>query len=276
MSMAAKFQNRIQRYGWDKAADCYDSLWGRQIVPAQDLLLEMAALLPGEEVLDVACGTGAITFPAAAAVASGGTVVGVDISDEMVKRCRAEALRRGLERSGFERAEADRLDYPDGRFTSVLCSLGLMYVPDPGVALREFLRVLRPGGQTVVGVWGARKNCGWAGIFPIVDARVRSEVCPLFFQLGTGEALRRALEAAGFEEVEVRRLCTALRYDSAREAVAAAFAGGPVALAYSRFDDLARMEAHAEYLASIEPYRRGRGYDLPGEFVVARGLKPFR
>ena len=274
--MVAKFQNRIQRYGWNKAAPIYDELWGRQLAPAHELLIEMAAPRAGERVLDVACGTGVITFRAAEAVASGGTVVGVDISDEMVKRCRAEARRRGIGRIGFERAKADGLDYPDGTFTSVLCSLGLMYVPDPGVALREFLRVLRPGGQTVVAVWGARKNCGWAGIFPAVDARVRSEVCPLFFQLGTGGALRMALETAGFEEVEVRRICTALRYDSAREAVAAAFAAGPVALAYSRFDDLARMQAHAEYLASIEPYRRGGGYDLPGEFVLARGVKPFR
>jgi hypothetical protein len=62
-----------------------------------------------------------------------------------------------------------------------------------------------------------------------------------------------------------------LRYDSARHAVAAAFAGGPVALAYSRFDDRTRAEAHAEYLASIEPYNRGSGYEIPGEFVIASG-----
>jgi hypothetical protein len=47
--------------------------------------------------------------------------------------------------------------------------------------------------------------------------------------------------------------------------------GGPVALAYSRFDDATREEAHAEYLTSIEPYRNGKRYEIPGEFVIARG-----
>jgi hypothetical protein len=64
-----------------------------------------------------------------------------------------------------------------------------------------------------------------------------------------------------------------LRYSTADDACGAAFAGGPVALAYSRFDDETRREAHAEYLASIEAYRRGERYEIPGEFVVAKGRK---
>jgi hypothetical protein len=107
-----------------------------------------------------------------------------------------------------------------------------------------------------------------------VDSRVRSEVCPLFFQLGTGDALRYTFESAGFAHVVVDRISTTLRYDSADDACGAAFAGGPVALAYSRFDERTREEAHGEYLASIEPYRRGTGYAIPGEFVVALGRRP--
>jgi hypothetical protein len=74
--------------------------------------------------------------------------------------------------------------------------------------------------------------------------------------------------------VASERISTTLRYRSAEAAVGAAFEGGPVALAYSRFDAAARTEAHAEYLASIAPYRRGAGYVIPGEFVVARGVAP--
>ena len=151
-----------------------------------------------------------------------------------------------------------------------------MYVPNPLDALKQMHRVLRPGGRAVVAVWGERSRCGWAEIFPIVDRRVASDVCPMFFQLGTGGALRAQLEAAGFGEVHVERLRTSMRYDSDEEACGAAFAGGPVALAYSRFDERARSEAHAEYLASIDRYRRNggdEGYDVPGEFVVARGVR---
>jgi hypothetical protein len=63
-------------------------------------------------------------------------------------------------------------------------------------------------------------------------------------------------------------------YRSEDEALGAAFRGGPVALAYERFDDSNKRSAHAEYLRSIEPYRAGRGYRIPGEFVAAVGVKP--
>jgi hypothetical protein len=58
-----------------------------------------------------------------------------------------------------------------------------------------------------------------------------------------------------------------------QEAWGAAFAGGPVALAYAHFDTPTRQDAHAEYLAAIEPYRQGSGYAIPGEFVITSGRK---
>ena len=135
-------------------------------------------------------------------------------------------------------------------------------------------RLLRPGGRAAVAVWGARRNCGWAEIFPITDARVASEVCPMFFQLGTGDMLARAFGAAGFTDVRAARLRTTLRYASADDALGAVFRGGPVALAYSRFDEATRHAVHTEYLDSIAAFRAGDGYRVPGEFVVAAGRAP--
>lgn len=235
----------------------------------------MAALRPGETVLDVACGTGLVTFPAAKSVGSAGSVLGTDISEEMVESARLEAARQGLTQTSFERMGAEAIEVETGSYDVVLCSLGLMYVPDPDVALAEVHRVLRSGGRTVQAVWGARKRCGWADIFPIVDSRVQSDVCPMFFLLGTGNNLAGAFERAGFSGIRTRRLDTVLHYDSAEDACAAAFAGGPVAMAYSRFDEDMRREAQAEYISSIEPYRVVDGsYQIPGEFVVASALKP--
>jgi ubiquinone/menaquinone biosynthesis C-methylase UbiE len=271
--MNAALQRRVQRYGWDKAAICYEQYWAAQLAPAQARMLHLAELKPGERALDVACGTGLVTFPAAGAVGPTGTVVGTDISERMVEQLRAEAGRRGLAQVQAERMDAERLELADAAFDVALCSLGLMYVPDPLAALIEMHRVLVPGGRAVAVVWGERRRCGWAEIFPIVDHRVESDVCPLFFQLGTGDTLKRRFEQAGFTEVVEERLMAPMAYDSAVEALGAAFAGGPVALAYSRFDRRTRDEAHAEYLASIEPYRNGAGYSIPGEFVVTRGLK---
>jgi ubiquinone/menaquinone biosynthesis C-methylase UbiE len=272
--MDPALQRRVQRYGWDKAAASYERFWSAQLQPAQDRLLELAAIQPGDHVLDLACGTGLVSLPAASAAGPSGRLLGTDISARMVERAREEARAQGLAHAEFERMGAEALDLPDATFDVVLCALGLMYVPDVQAALREMHRVLAPGGRAVAAVWGARANCGWADIFPIVDARVRSEVCPLFFMLGTGERLAHEFTVAGFVTVDTDRLSTVLEYASADEAIGAAFVGGPVAMAYSRFDDATRAEAHAEYLASIDAYRHGDGYRIPGEFVVVRGVRP--
>lgn len=267
--MDARLQLRVQR-----AASIYEGAWRRQLAPAQDLLLEMARLQDGEEVVEVACGSGLVTLQAARAVGPGGRVVATDLSEGMLAETRAAAESGGVRNLEVRRAGAEELGLPDDAFDVALCALGLMYVPDPDAALREMGRVLRPGGRAVVAVWGERKRCGWAEIFPIVDARVETEVCPLFFQLGTGDTLGLRMEGAGFREVTVERIETTLEYASPEAALEAAFAGGPVALAYDRFDEPTRSEAHREYLESIAPYRSSGGYRMPGEFVVARGTRP--
>ena len=190
----------------------------------------------------------------------------------MAEGARAEAARRGLANTSFARMDAEALEVTDGQFDVALCALGLMYVPEPPQALREMRRTLAPGGRAVAAVWGARRNCGWAEIFPIVEQRVASDVCPMFFQLGTGDALAQAFRNAGFDRVHVERLSSTLEYADDDQAIGAAFVGGPVAMAYSRFDESMRAAAHVEYLESIAGFRRGgAGYAVPGEFVVVRG-----
>jgi ubiquinone/menaquinone biosynthesis C-methylase UbiE len=271
--MNARLQRRIQRYGWDRAVDIYEASWAAQLKPAQDALLALADLGAGERVVDIACGTGLVTIRAAEAVGPEGQVFATDISERMVEATADEARRRRYSHVTAVHTDAESLDLPDASFDAALCALGLMYVPDTDAALREMHRVLAPGGRAVAAVWGERSRCGWADIFPIVDARVQSDVCPMFFQLGSGNSLAECFLRAGFADVRVERLATALVYDSADAAVEAAFAGGPVALAYSRFDNPTRASARAEYIDSIAPYRSARGYRIPGEFVIVAGSR---
>jgi hypothetical protein len=133
--------------------------------------------------------------------------------------------------------------------------------------------LLKRGGRAVAAVWGQRDRCGWAEIFPIVESRIQSDVCPMFFQMGTQDVLSRTMQMAGFADVTHERLPSTLRYESEEEALGAAFVGGPVALAYSRMDEPTRESAHADYLNSIAAYRAGKGYNVAGEFVVAIGWK---
>ncbi len=272
--MNPRLQTRVQRYGWDKAAPYYEAGWKDSLAPAQDQLLEFGAAATGEDILDLACGTGLVTFPLADAVGPSGRVTATDLSDNMVDSIIAEAARRGMAHVNAFRADAENLhEVEDQSFDLVTCALGLMYCPDPAKAIGEAFRVLRPGGRAVFAVWGARNACGWADIFPIVDARVESDVCPLFFRLGTGETLAAEMATSGFTQIQSERLNTILPYSDDRAAIDAAFVGGPVAMAYARFDDGTKQTAEAEYLASIAPFKFDLGYRIPGEFVVCRGVR---
>jgi SAM-dependent methyltransferase len=271
--MDARRHRLIQRRGWDRAAAFYERYWRAQLRPVHAIVVAQADLRAGQRVLDVACGSGHVTAAVAAAVAPG-RVVATDLAPNMVDATLALASANGLENIEVRCCDAEQLAV-DGPFDVALCSLGLMYVPDPSRATAELHRVLRPGGRVAVSVWGERQRCGWADVFGIVDARVASDVCPRFFALGAPSALSGLLVRGGFVDVDEVRLLVELVYRDAAEAVGAAFLGGPVALAYARFDPATRCAVAEEYLASIDTYRDGHGrYRVPGEFVVASARRP--
>jgi len=272
--MEPRLQRRIQRYGWNLAAADYEPLWQAQLACAHAKLMACARLAPGQRVLDVACGTGLVTLPVAQAVAAQGHVVGVDLSEQMVEAAHGRALDRNVSNVSFARMDAERLALPDASFDVALCAFGLMFMPDPEQAVREMRRVLRPGGRLVIAVWGEQSRCGWSTLFPIVDAEVTSEVCPLFFRMGQKDALASVCVDAQFEIVEQHRFAATLTYQDADEACSAAFIGGPVALAWSRFDDGVRARVRARYVESIAPWRDELGYRVPGEFVVVSASVP--
>jgi len=271
--MEPALQRRVQRYGWDKAASWYEACWQEQLKPSQDLLLEMAAIQPGERVLDIACGTGLVSFRVREMTGDHGFVLGTDISEKMVDLAAGIVKKKNIPAISFSRMDAELLEVPDASYDAALCALGLMYVPDPQQAMREMYRSLKPGGRAVAAVWGKRDHCGWADIFDIVDQRVKSEVCPMFFHLGNPGMLPLLFEKTGFTAVNTKTISSLLLYQSGEEACMAAFAGGPVALAYHKFSEQVKNEAQAAYLDSIEKYRSGQGYAVPGEFVVAVGYK---
>ncbi|GAA5520104.1 class I SAM-dependent methyltransferase [Aliifodinibius salicampi] len=271
--MRPELQRRVQRYGWDYSSPYYEKGWQHQLWPAQNRLLEKASLQKDQKVLDISCGTGLVTFPIAKAVGGKGEVTGIDLSEGMIDKAAEEAKRRGFSNIIFQHMDAEELDLPDESFDVAINSLGLMYYPDPGKAIREMYRVVKPEGRATALVWGRRKKCGWTDIFPIVDRRVESDVCPLFFQLGTGETLKKVFENAGFTDIDSDRFDMKLHFDSDKQAVIAAFLGGAVALAYRKFDEQTKEDAHEEYLESIDSYRNETGYDIPGEFVIVSGKK---
>ena len=149
--MDFRLQKRVQRYGWDRASDDYARFWQYQLEPVQTRLLKLADLKAGENVLDIACGDGLVSFRAAEAVGPRGAVAGDDISEEMIRRAESLRSERGIDNVSFARREAEEPVGAAHPFDAALCSLGLMYVPEPERALAAMFEALRPGGRGGLG-----------------------------------------------------------------------------------------------------------------------------
>jgi SAM-dependent methyltransferase len=138
-----------QREIWDKAAKVYLVGVEPRFAPIIKALFRRAKLQPGERVVDLGCGTGAVTLLAAGAVAPSGRVEAVDISDEMLRVARRRVADGGLPNVTFHNAGGEALPLPNHSADVVLASMSLMFVHDRAAAAREISRVLRSGGRLV-------------------------------------------------------------------------------------------------------------------------------
>src|SRR5687768_12700960 len=106
--MEPSLQRRVQRYGWDKASGYYEAYWQKQLFPAQEKLLQFASIKSGDKVIDIACGTGLVSFPAAVQAGDKGFVLANDISDKMVETATGIAKERNLSNISFQRMDAEQ------------------------------------------------------------------------------------------------------------------------------------------------------------------------
>jgi ubiquinone/menaquinone biosynthesis C-methylase UbiE len=136
---------------YDSVTAEFDRFTERFSKPLALRVIALARLMPGERVLDVATGTGIVACQAAINVGPTGTVMGIDLSDSMLAAAQAKANRAGLnDQVGFRKMDAEALAFKKESFDAVLCLFALLHFPNPLVALREMLRVLRPGGKLVL------------------------------------------------------------------------------------------------------------------------------
>jgi ubiquinone/menaquinone biosynthesis C-methylase UbiE len=115
------------------------------------LTVDHALLQPGEKILDVGCGTGAVTLPAKVRVGKSGEAAGIDPAPEMITVARQKASHAGLE-IDFRVGVIESLPFPDGTFDAVTSSLMMHHLPENVRAkgMAEILRVLKPGGRVLI------------------------------------------------------------------------------------------------------------------------------
>jgi SAM-dependent methyltransferase len=111
--------------------------------------LSRIPLQPGMRILDVACGAGQISIPAARA---GAKVTGIDIAPNLIEQARARAKAENLD-AQFDEGDAEMLPYPDNSFDIVISLIGAMFAPRPELVAAELKRVCQPGGKIIMGNW---------------------------------------------------------------------------------------------------------------------------
>lgn len=184
-------------------------------------LLELAAIGPGDIVLDVATGVGEPGLTAARAVLPGGRVVCTDIAPEMLDLARRRAQELGVDNVDFLEADAEELDLEEDTFDAILCRHGLQFLVDVDATLRRFRTSLKRDGRFAAIVWGPPPTVGFSRAVPVILAELELPPPPThgpgIFALADADALAARVADAGFRDVETGTLDVVYESDSAQD-----------------------------------------------------------
>ena len=183
---------------------------------------------PGDRVLDIGCGAGQSTREAARA-ARGGSVLGVDISEEMLQVARQRCAEEGLQNVAFELADAQDHAFPAAHFDLCISRFGVMFFADPVAAFTNIARAMRADARLVFMVWQGQERNEWSTAIQRALAAEDAPTAnaPAAFSLGDRATTTRLLSAAGFASIDFAEVHEPVFYGSdvnaAQDAIVALF-----------------------------------------------------
>ena len=255
---------------WTEHAERYERATRRHV----DRLLQAGLLSPGSVVLDVGCGTGALTR-AAACRAPAGSALGVDLSGRMVERARELAAAEGVANARFEQADAEVHAFGQGSVDVVVSSFGAMFFGDPARAFANLAGALRAGGRMGLLTWRELAYNPW--VSAIRDALAAGRTLPAPgasgpFGLADANRVRVLLHGAGLIDVDLQQVDELVDFGRDVEE-AYEFIGG-MGIVHGLSEDLdAAAKAHAfdELRAALAAAETDRGvlFDSSAWLVTA-------
>lgn len=240
---------------------------GPQAVAAVDI----AAPQPGEQVLDVCCGTGVAVRLALPRVAPGGRVAGLDIDAAMLDVARSLVRNSDGATVDWHCASAQAMPFEGGTFDLVFCLQGLQFLPDCTAGLAEIRRVMKPGGRLVAIVWDAIERCEGQNAVVQILRRRNVDPTPMLKANALGDAgkLRAHVEKAGFGDISIRAVSGTASFSSTGNFIEALASGGVASrLAMSKVPEHQRSEFYGEITAALRQYEDSGGVVLPLGYLV--------
>ena len=217
---------------WDAIAEGYDRYVAPQEVELATEALRLVGLEPGERFLDVAAGPGGLSLPAARL---GAEVLATDWSPAMIERFEARVREEGLSKAEGRVIDCHALDLPDDSFDVTGSQFGVMLVPDQPRALREMVRVTKPGGRVLVIAYGSPEEFEALQFFVGALTAVAPDFPglpddppPLEFQVANPEVFRRRLTDAGLRDVRVEPTAERPAFASGQEMWEWVLYGNPI------------------------------------------------
>lgn len=221
--------------------------------PVATDLIRLAALRPGERVLDVACGTGIIARRASEQVGATGTVAGLDVNPGMLAVARS--VTAGMPIEWYE-ASAEAMPLPDGSFDVVLCQMGLQFMRDKQAVVREMRRVLAPGGRVVLNVPGPIPrlfSIMAEGLARHIGAEAEGFMKQVFSLHDTAE-IQKLFNGAGFHDISIQSETKTLRLPAPEEFLWQYLLSTPVAGGLAKVDEERRTSLEEEVVAKWQEF----------------------
>jgi len=255
-----------------KAAELYERYVARYFfAPWASLLVDLANLVAGERVLDVACGTGIVARVAAKRVGPAGRVVGVDLNQNMIAVARSLPAANNLPIEWLERSALD-LHLKKASFDAVLCQQGLQFFPDKAVALKEMRRVLDRGGRLALSVWESNSPGPYTiavttALLQFMGHKIADRISAAW-KTPSADELRRLATEANFSAVEVSVKRTNIHLPHIGTYVLNHLSATPIAADIDAVDAEVRRKIAASVVEQLHCYADGDGITYPQETNV--------